>query len=78
MLEFLSSLSVLGWLLIALACATVWQIKPIMEMIFYRSREGRWPIPGEEPPQARGTGQPTSRGSQNETANDHDDVGCGS
>jgi len=72
MLSFFSSLSLFGWILIALAVATIWQFRSIMEMIFYRSREGRWPIPGEDPPHHRGSGQ--SGRSQND---DQGDDGAG-
>ena len=54
MLGFVQSLSVVGWLLIALALATLWQLPAILRMIFFRHREGRRPIPGEDPPHLTG------------------------
>ncbi|MGR3433863.1 MAG: hypothetical protein ACU0CO_03060 [Shimia sp.] len=43
MFDFLASLSVLGWLLIALAALTLWQLPAVLRMIWHMLTTGARP-----------------------------------
>lgn len=56
MMEFFASVSWFGWLLIALALCTLWQLPAILRMMFqdFTSHPDRKMQPGEDPPHLSG------------------------